>query len=190
MSLMMLWLRVNDAGWFLFLLKFFYCRIQNRRRLSHLEESDADRVLIWARSCGFSDHKSAAHQHGPPVHPGRGVNVLQENWIFSTDCEAETCRRAPCSPSIFSCGLYLQEEQWVSCLHAAPTVTSLHVERAAVSWNFSLQLPLSHALSWIGSVMSLSASLRRHPYSKIHLGEERHAHIYPITQWRLKLLCS
>lgn len=114
--------------------------------------------------------------------------------MFSTDGQAETCRQhtppppphhsppAASWPGVLSWALYLQEEQWVSCLHAAPPATPPPVERAAVSGDFSLQL-LSHAPSWMGSVMLESAS----PYLKIHLAEGRHPRIsscFAAERWR------
>lgn len=87
--------------------------------------------------------------------------------MFPMDDQAETCRdpphpRSPPAaswPGVLSWALYLQEEQWVSCLHTALPATPPPVERAAVSGVFSLQL-LSHAPFWMGSVMLESTSPR------------------------------
>lgn len=148
MPLMILWLRLNDAGWFLFGWNLSTARFKTGGSCQTLKSLMLTQSLSGYAPVGFltinplpcpvSSHQHGLHLH---LHSGWGVNVLQESWMFSTNCEAETCRQAPPAASwasVFSCALYLHEEHWVSCLHAAPTVTSLHVERAAVSRDFSL----------------------------------------------------
>lgn len=105
--------------------------------------------------------------------------------MFSMDDQAETCRHPPpptppTTPVLrlqpvgpaSSAGLCIyRRKQWVSCLHAAPPATPPPVERAAVSGVFSLQL-LSHAPSWMGSVMLESASPRSRVQKYIWLKED------------------
>ena len=134
-------------------MKFFHCTIENRL-LSNVVSVMLTECLSGYVCVGFLIINQlpcpiSSHQHGLHLHPGLGVNVVEESWIFSADGVSGNVQPGPGAAGwaeVFSCGLYLQEKQWVSCLRAAPTVTPLHVERAAVSRDFSLQLPLSHSL--------------------------------------------
>lgn len=141
--------------------------IQNRRRLSNLEESDADRVLIWVCWCGFSDHKSAALPRlitsaWPSPPPWLSCERTSGELDILHGLRSGNVQTGPLAASwagIFSCGLYLQDEQWVSCLHAAPTVTSLHMERAAVRREFYSTVPSHRSLlDWFCDVVKRFAA--------------------------------
>lgn len=99
MPLMMLWRRLNDAIWRNSSTAWFKTggSCQTLKNLM-LTESLSGCVCVGFLIVNQLLCLVSSHQHGLHLHPGWGVNVLQESWIFSTDGEAETCRHPPPPP--------------------------------------------------------------------------------------------
>lgn len=90
-----------------------------------------------------------------------GMYSMAINVLISAHLQRVANRKRTDGPppamwrGVFSCALYLQEEQRVGCLHAAPTVTSLHGES-------SCQQGFLSPASLSGSLLDLLGGVIKH----------------------------